>query len=321
MGIKLSWKIRASMWFGVSDQWYLTLPCVLQTILYVRISKLRGPGVFKHVRPLLFSLKYDHMLFGRDDDKALNHGQKFWQVITLPEDDFNNKVFILSQAMIMKRESWMMYPIYMNTGHVGTRHKSLTQVDMLIMKYDQSMSQYGVGNAAHNEVCIYVIYDNDIVSESPPIFYARCIFHYFEWFVITFHVLFYTVASQSLKYRLYVERRFRSESCTYVWHVLEAPTSSLMLNLKFRQLFDDLYHSQWCFIQIKCHPHSQHHLISMFLYKAELPPPTDVGWSMNDGGISAVGRRRLEYELWEILTVGWGINYISHRYPLCANRE
>ena len=66
-----------------------------------------------------------------------------------------------------------MYPIYMNTGHVGTRHKSLTQVDMLIMKYDQSMSQYGVGNAAHNEVCIYVIYDNDIGSESPPIFYAR----------------------------------------------------------------------------------------------------------------------------------------------------
>ena len=107
------------------------------------------------------------MLFGRDDDKALNHGQKFWQVITLPEDDFNNKVFILSQAMIMKRESWIlvMYPIYMNTGHVGTRHKSLTQVDMLIMKYDQSMSQYGVGNAAHNEVCIYVIYDNDIVVD------------------------------------------------------------------------------------------------------------------------------------------------------------
>jgi hypothetical protein len=33
------------------------------------------------------------------------------------------------------------------------------------------------------------------------------------------------------------------------------------------------------------------------MYKAAFPPPADIGWSMNDGGISAVGRRRLEYEL------------------------
>ena len=39
---------------------------------------------------------------------------------------------------------------------------------------------------------------------------------------------------------------------------------------------------------------------------------------MSDSGISAVGRRRLEYELQKILTVGWGINYISHHYPLCV---
>ena len=38
---------------------------------------------------------------------------------------------------------------------------------------------------------------------------------------------------------------------------------------------------------------------------------------MSDSGISAVGRRWLEYELQKILTVGWGINYISHHYPLC----
>ena len=42
---------------------------------------------------------------------------------------------------------------------------------------------------------------------------------------------------------------------------------------------------------------------------------------MSDSGISAVGRRRLEYELQKILTVGWGINYISHHYPLCAELE
>ena len=34
-------------------------------------------------------------------------------------------------------------------------------------------------------------------------------------------------------------------------------------------------------------------------------PPADVGWSMSDGGISAVGQRRLEYELQKILTIGW----------------
>ena len=56
----------------------------------------------------------------------------------------------------------------------------------------------------------------------------------------------------------------------------------------------------------------------MLLGKAALLPPANVGWSINNGGISTVGRRRLEYELQKILTVGWGINYISHCYPLCA---
>ena len=50
------------------------------------------------------------------------------------------------------------------------------------------------------------------------------------------------------------------------------------------------------------------------MYKAVFPPPADVGWSMNDGGISAVGRRRLEYELWKILTVGW--EYQLHKPSL-----
>ena len=51
---------------------------------------------------------------------------------------------------------------------------------------------------------------------------------------------------------------------------------------------------------------------------AESPLLADIGWSMSDGRISTVGRHRLEYELQKILTVGWGINYISHHYPLCA---
>ena len=50
-------------------------------------------------------------------------------------------------------------------------------------------------------------------------------------------------------------------------------------------------------------------------------PPAEVGWSMSDGGISTVGQRWLEYELQKILTVGWGINYISHHYPLCARQS
>ena len=57
----------------------------------------------------------------------------------------------------------------------------------------------------------------------------------------------------------------------------------------------------------------------MLLGKAALPPPADVGWSINNGGISAVGRCRLEYELQKILTVGWGINYISHRCTLAES--
>src|ERR1700677_3768788 len=48
-------------------------------------------------------------------------------------------------------------------------------------------------------------------------------------------------------------------------------------------------------------------------------PPANVGWSMNDGRISAIGRRRLEYELWKILTVGQSINYVSHCYPLAGS--
>ena len=56
----------------------------------------------------------------------------------------------------------------------------------------------------------------------------------------------------------------------------------------------------------------------MFLGKPELPPPADVGWSINKSGISGIGRHQLEYELQKILSVGWGINYISHCYPLCA---
>ena len=63
-----------------------------------------------------------------------------------------------------------------------------------------------------------------------------------------------------------------------------------------------------------------YHLISCSICKTASPPPANVGWSMSDSGISAVGRRRLEYELQKILTVGWGINYISHHYPLCASR-
>ena len=60
-----------------------------------------------------------------------------------------------------------------------------------------------------------------------------------------------------------------------------------------------------------------YHLISCSICKTASPPPADVGWSMSDSGISAVGRHQLEYELQKILTVGWGINYISHHYPLC----
>ena len=59
----------------------------------------------------------------------------------------------------------------------------------------------------------------------------------------------------------------------------------------------------------------------MFLGKAALLPPANVGWSINNGRISTVGQRQLEYELQKILTVGWGINDISHHYPLCGEWE
>src|ERR1700677_4456445 len=62
------------------------------------------------------------------------------------------------------------------------------------------------------------------------------------------------------------------------------------------------------------HYHTQHRLIVSFMYKAVFLPPADVGWSMNDGRISAVGRHRLEYELWRILTVGW--EYQLHKPSL-----
>ena len=52
-----------------------------------------------------------------------------------------------------------------------------------------------------------------------------------------------------------------------------------------------------CFIARMLHYHTQHHFIVSFMYKAVFPPPADIGWSMNDGGISTVGRHRLEYEL------------------------
>ena len=45
-------------------------------------------------------------------------------------------------------------------------------------------------------------------------------------------------------------------------------------------------------------------------------PPYFVLYMQN--GVPASSRRRLEYELQKILTVGWGINYISHHYPLCV---
>ena len=55
--------------------------------------------------------------------------------------------------------------------------------------------------------------------------------------------------------------------------------------------------------------------------KMASPPPANVGWSINNGGISGVGRCRLEYELPKILGVGWGINYIRHPYPSCVSQS
>ena len=52
--------------------------------------------------------------------------------------------------------------------------------------------------------------------------------------------------------------------------------------------------------------------------KVVLPPPVNVGWSINNGRISAVSQCQLEYELQKILTISWGINYTSHCYPLCG---
>jgi hypothetical protein len=57
-------------------------------------------------------------------------------------------------------------------------------------------------------------------------------------------------------------------------------------------------------------------MISM--YKAALPLPADVGWSMDNGRFSAVGRRRLEYEPWKILISVGSINDISNRYPMAV---
>jgi hypothetical protein len=59
MGIKLS------KWFGVSNQYYLILPCVLQTIVHSDDS-IWGGGTWmlKGVRPPSHSLKYDCTLFG-----------------------------------------------------------------------------------------------------------------------------------------------------------------------------------------------------------------------------------------------------------------
>ena len=104
----------------------------------------------------------------------------------------------------------------------------------------------------------------------------------------------------------------------HVWRLLGGPVSFLMLNLILRQLFDGLCCFKHCCIQIKCHPHSKHDLLLMFLGKSELPPPANIGWSINKSRISGVGQCRLEYELQKILGVSWGTNYISHCYPLAV---
>ena len=91
-----------------------------------------------------------------------------------------------------------------------------------------------------------------------------------------------------------------------------------MLNSDLRQLFDSLCCFKHNSIHIKCHSHSKHDVFLMFLGKAALLPPANVGWSINNGRISTVGQRQLEYELQKILTVGWGINYISHCCTLTA---
>ena len=55
-------------------------------------------------------------------------------------------------------------------------------------------------------------------------------------------------------------------------------------------LFQEFYFEQ------KWHFHSQHLHNLMFMPKVTPLPPANIGWSMNDGGVSAVGRRRLEYQ-------------------------
>jgi hypothetical protein len=48
-----------------------------------------------------------------------------------------------------------------------------------------------------------------------------------------------------------------------------------------------------CCLECTLHFHDKHHLISPFICKAVPPPPTDIGWSMNDGGVSAISQRWL----------------------------
>jgi hypothetical protein len=69
---------------------------------------------------------------------------------------------------------------------------------------------------------------------------------------------------------------------------------------------------------LKWHFYSQHHHILKSIHKAAPPPPTDISWSMNDGRVSAVGWCWLKYQSQNILTVGWGINYVSHHLSICG---
>ena len=72
---------------------------------------------------------------------------------------------------------------------------------------------------------------------------------------------------------------------------------------------------------ITCYQATNRFVWSSICKTASLPPPADVSWSINKSGISSVSRHQLEYELQKILSVGWGTNYISHRYPLAGRSK
>ena len=121
---------------------------------------------------------------------------------------------------------------------------------------------------------------------------------------------------------------------TYVWHVLEVLTSSLMIILRFgafhihqTSLEYDLLYKCPCELHLHCFQGVLLHvryitiLNIVLLYHlcikrcfrlqptsvgvwmmVESPPSADVGWSMSYGRFSPSGG---------------SINYISHHYPLC----